>query len=405
MRPASIRTGTIELACAGVSARAGIRADATAAAPNDEPMNARRDSFMLGSLDWRAAVTLRGVSQIVGFGPLRPFARARRLARMKVRRIGIIGYEGAQALDIAGPADVFSLANDAVARKPAPYEVVLLGVKKGPIPTESGVAFHAGATLARSGLLDTIVVPGGREMRERSELRATLARWLRENAPRARRVASVCTGIYALADSGLLDGRNATTHWRFARDLQEHRPRINVNPDAIFVKDGKYYTSAGITAGIDLCLAFIEEDFGRDVAMQVAREMVVYLRRSGGQLQYSQPLLLQVRAKDRFDDIAQWMRGHLNDDLTIEAIAEHANLSPRHFTRKFKFAFGITPAEFVEELRLDEARWLLVNGDDAVEKVANDVGYSNDDTFRRAFTRRFGVVPSDYRHRFGGAPA
>jgi transcriptional regulator GlxA family with amidase domain len=321
---------------------------------------------------------------------------------MKVRRIGIVGYPGVQALDVAGPADAFSLTNVILARKPAPYEVVLLAAKKGPIATESGLAFYAHATLARCGLIDTIIVPGGRAIRVHSELRNTIARWLRNNAPRARRVASVCTGIYALADSGLLDGRGATTHWRYARDLQQRRPRLNVNADAIFVKDGKYYTSAGITAGIDLCLAFIEEDFGREIAMQVAREMVVYLRRSGGQLQYSQPLLLQVEAKDRFDDIGQWIRGHLNEDLTVEAIAERTNLSPRHFARKFKSAFGITPADFVEELRLDEARWLLVNAGDAVEKVAKDVGYPNDETFRRAFTRRFGVVPSDYRGRFGG---
>ncbi|HET6275970.1 MAG TPA: GlxA family transcriptional regulator [Candidatus Cybelea sp.] len=322
---------------------------------------------------------------------------------MKVRRIGIVGYDGVQALDIAGPADSFSLANTVVARKTPPYEVVLLAATKGPLSTESGIAFYAQATLGRCGLLDTIILPGGGAVREHHELRGALARWLRANARRARRVASVCTGTYALADSGLLDGRRATTHWRYAHDLQEHRPRVNVDADAIFVKDGKYYTSAGITAGIDLCLAFIEEDLGRDVAMAVAREMVVYLRRSGGQLQYSAPLLLQVKGKDRFDDVAQWIRGHLNDDLSVEAIAEQASLSPRHFTRKFKAAFGITPADFVEELRLDEARWLLVNAADPVEQVAKDVGYANDETFRRAFVRRFGVVPSDYRSRFGGA--
>ena len=238
---------------------------------------------------------------------------------MKSRRIGIIGFDGVQALDVAGPADVFGLANDVLARKPAAYEVVLLGVKKGPIVTQTGILLYANATLAQSGLLDTIIVPGGAGLRLHPEVRSSLVRWLQANALRMRRVASVCTGVYALADSGLLDGRSATTHWRYARDLQERRPRVKVDADAIFIKDGKYYTSAGITAGIDLCLAFIEEDFGRELAMNVAREMVVYLRRSGGQLQYSAPLLLQVQAKDRFDDIAQWIRGHLNEDLTLEA--------------------------------------------------------------------------------------
>jgi transcriptional regulator GlxA family with amidase domain len=324
---------------------------------------------------------------------------------MKLRRIGIIGYDGVQALDVAGPADVFSIANTAIAAKAPRYEVLLLAAKKGPIATESGIRFHADVTLSRCGLLDTVIIPGGRALRQDTPARHELTRWLREAAPRARRVASVCTGIYALANSGLLDGRAATTHWRFAGDVQARWKGVKMNADAIFVRDGKYYTSAGITAGIDLCLNFIEEDFGRDLAMRVAREMVVYLKRSGGQLQYSQPLLVQTQAKGRFDEVAQWIRGHLSEDLTVEAMAERVNLSPRHFTRKFRTTFGITPADFVEELRLDEARWLLVNADDVLENVASDVGYSNGDTFRRAFERRFGVAPTEYRKRFGGAPS
>jgi transcriptional regulator GlxA family with amidase domain len=149
----------------------------------------------------------------------------------------------------------------------------------------------------------------------------------------------------------------------------------------------------------------VEEDFGNELALEVARELVVYLKRSGGQLQYSQPLLLQTRAKQRFGDIAAWIRGHLDEELTVEALAERAHLSPRHFNRKFKDVFGLTPGDFVEEIRLDEARWLLANGGDAVERVATDVGYSSGDTFRRAFERRFGVGPLEYRRRFGTASA
>jgi transcriptional regulator GlxA family with amidase domain len=321
---------------------------------------------------------------------------------MKVRRIGIVGFDGVQALDIAGPADAFTIANSLVAAKAPPYEVVLVGAKKGPIAAESGISLYAGTTLSRCGLLDTIIIPGGRTLRLAPGVRTELARWVRDNATRARRVASVCTGIYVLAESGLLEERAATTHWRFAADVQERWNRVKMNADAIFIKDGKYYTSAGVTAGIDLCLGFIEEDFGKEIAMRVAREMVVYLKRSGGQLQYSQPLHLQTEATSRFDDIVQWVRGNLSEDLTVEAIAERANLSPRHFTRKFLASFGITPADFVEELRLDEARWLLVNAGDSIDKVADDVGYASDDTFRRAFERRFGVVPTEYRKRFGG---
>lgn len=310
-----------------------------------------------------------------------------------------------QALDATGPADVFATANSRLNRKTAPYEVVLLSARKGPIGTESGLSLYTDATMSRPGLLDTIIIPGGYALREQPNVRAAIADWLRKNATRARRVASVCTGIYALAESGLLDGRVATTHWRFASDVQERWKKIRVDADAIFLNDGKYYTSAGITAGIDLCLALVEEDFGNEVALDVAREMVVYLKRSGGQLQYSQPLLLQTRAKKRFGDIASWIRGHLDEELTVEALAEHAHLSPRHFNRKFKAVFGLTPADFVEELRLDEARWLLANADGSMESVAGDIGYRSDDSFRRAFERRFGVGPNEYRRRFSSASA
>ncbi len=324
---------------------------------------------------------------------------------MKTRRIGIIGYDGLQGLDVAGPADVFATANSRIGRKTAPYEMVLLAARKGPIATESGLSLYTDTTLSQRGLLDTIIIPGGRALREQPKVRAAVAGWLREHANRARRVASVCTGIYALAESGLLDGRAAATHWRFASDVQEHWKKIRVNADAIFVKDGKYYTSAGVTAGIDLCLALVEEDFGNEIALEVARELVVYLKRSGGQLQYSQPLLLQTRAKKRFGDIASWIRGHLDEELTVEALAERANLSTRHFNRKFRAVFGLTPADFVEELRLDEARWLLANADGSIENVAGEIGYRSDDTFRRAFERRFGVGPSEYRRRFSPANA
>ena len=320
---------------------------------------------------------------------------------MKTRRIGIVGYDGVQALDVIGPADTFAAANAEAGGKVPPYDVVLVGVRKGRVRTESGLSLFAEETLAESGLFDTIVVPGGRGIRVDPKVRETVSRWLRANAGKARRVASVCTGIYALADAGLLDGRFATTHWRYASDVRDTWKKVSMNADAIFVKDGKYYTSAGITAGIDLCLSFVEEDCGQEVALKVARELVVYLKRSGGQLQYSQPLLLQTQAKEHFGDIAGWIRGHLADDLTIEAIAERLNLSPRHFTRKFKQLLGVTPADFVEELRLDEARWLLVNARDPIAKVAENVGYSSDDTFRRAFERRFGVAPTEYRSRFG----
>jgi transcriptional regulator GlxA family with amidase domain len=319
---------------------------------------------------------------------------------MKVRRIAIVAYDGVQTLDVVGPADVFASANSLVNRDPAPYEVTLLGTRHGPIASESGVRFYADATLNDGGLFDTVIVPGGRGVRLETNTRARIAKFVTAQAQTARRIASVCTGIYALADTGLLDGRTVTTHWKFANDVQQRWPKLRVNADAIFLSDGKFHTSAGVTAGIDLSLSFVEEDFGSELALAVARDIVVYLKRSGGQRQYSQPLHAQVDAKTRFGDLVEWIRGNLQSDLTLEAMAERVELSPRHFARKFKATFGLTPADFVQELRLDEARWLLVNGEDSISHLADTVGYTNDDTFRRAFERHYGIAPLEYRRRF-----
>jgi transcriptional regulator GlxA family with amidase domain len=319
---------------------------------------------------------------------------------MKVRRIGIAVYDAVETLDVAGPADVFSSANQLLGKEPGPYEVVVIGARRGRVLSESGVSLHADATFNENATFDTIVVPGGKGLRLHPKTRSPVSNFLLAHAKRARRIASVCTGIYGLADTGLLDGRNVTTHWRFAADVQRLWPKLHVDADAIYIKDGKFYTSAGVTAGIDLSLSFVEEDFGSELALAVAREIVVYLKRSGGQLQYSQPLLAQTNAKQRFGNLVEWMRSNLHGDLTLEALAERIHVSPRHFARKFKAALGLTPSDFVEGLRLDEARWLLVNGDDPVNELAQTVGYKGDDTFRRAFERRFGVAPAEYRRRF-----
>lgn len=319
---------------------------------------------------------------------------------MKVRRIAIVVYDAVEALDVAGPADVFSAANALLPREPAPYEIVVAGSRRGRVVAESGVSFYADTTLSDDLSFDTIIVPGGKGLRLNAKTRTLVKSFLLARAQRTRRIASVCTGIYALAETGLLDGRPVTTHWRYADDVQRRWPKLEMNSDAIFINDGKFYTSAGVTAGIDLALSFVEEDFGSELALGVAREIVVYLKRSGGQLQYSQPLLAQTNAKKHFGDLTEWIRGNLHSDLTLEALAEHVNLSPRHFARKFKAALGLTPADFVEELRLDEARWLLVNGDDPISDLAQTVGYRGDDTFRRAFERRYGIAPAEYRRRF-----
>src|SRR6185503_12115529 len=232
--------------------------------------------------------------------------------------------------------------------------------------------------------LDTLIVPGGSGLRA-GGLAERVAKWVSGRATNIRRIASVCTGIYGLAPTGLLDGRDVATHWGFADDVQRRFPKLRVDRDALFHKADRFYTSAGISAGIDLALAMIEEDLGPEAALAVAREMVVYLKRSGGQNQYSEPLRFQVESSDRFADIAAWIPTHLRADLSVEALAQRACLSVRQFSRAFKDRFQVTPAVFVEEARLTEACRRLAARRSSVEAVARSVGYASDDAFRRAF--------------------
>lgn len=252
----------------------------------------------------------------------------------KRRRIAVVGYDAAQALDVTGALDVFAAANGLVSG-PAPYDLMIGGLEAGAFRTESGVRMIVDRSLDAALPLDTVIIPGGCGLRNDARLRRRLADWLRAHA-RIRRVASVCTGIYPLAESGLLDGRRATTHWRFADDVKRRWPNIRVCPDAIFIKDGNLYTSAGITAGIDLALALVEEDLGNATALSVARELVVYLKRDGGQRQYSEPLRFQMRAGSLFRGLGTWMLTNLENGLTTERLAEHVGLSERHFRRRFR---------------------------------------------------------------------
>ncbi|HXZ28521.1 MAG TPA: helix-turn-helix domain-containing protein [Terriglobales bacterium] len=321
---------------------------------------------------------------------------------MTMRRVGMIGFEGLTALDLVGPSEAFANAyvEDAGGKPQRAYEIVVLGLTRQCFTAaDSGLVFRPHTTLERAPELDTLVVPGGPGLREPAT-QAQVAGWLKQRAGRIRRVASVCTGLYGVAAAGLLDGRRATTHWAHAADAQRRFPRVRLEPDALYIKDGKFYSSAGITAGIDLALTLIEEDLGPRAALAVARELVVYLKRPGGQEQFSEPLRFQTQSADRFADLAAWVAGHLRQDLSVEALAARACLCPRHFTRRFKKALGTTPADFVERLRLDEARRRLSAHGETIEEVADSVGFHSGDAFRRAFERRFGVTPSGYRERF-----
>ena len=311
-------------------------------------------------------------------------------------RIGILGYDDIQALDLVGPAEAFAAARTDGALA---YEIVIIGLYGRKFVSETGIRFYADTTIERAGRLDTLIIPGGRAMRfDPSQRKA--AEWIARRASGIRRIASVCTGAYALAAKGLLDGRRVTTHWRFVKDFAGRFPTLRVESDALYIKDGKFYTSAGITAGLDLSLALIEEDQGPSQALAVARELVVFLKRPGGQDQFSEPLEFQARSVDRFADLTAWIAGHLNADISVRKMAERTFLSPRQFTRVFKEEFGVSPAAFVEEMRMSEACRRLSERRVAVDAVASSLGYNSDDVFRRAFARRFGVSPGIYRSRF-----
>lgn len=320
--------------------------------------------------------------------------RGRRAPGAPVRQIGFVGFRHAVALDIVGPMEAFSMASDM--EEGPRYRCLVLGLNRRPFVTGSGLVIRPDCALDDAPALDTVVIPGGSGLRD-AKIAGRLVSWLRASARGIRRVASVCTGIYALAPTGLLDGRRATTHWRFAEDVVRRFPKLTVDADAIFVRDGPFYTSAGVTAGMDLALALIEEDHGARLAIRVAREMVVHHKRAGGQQQYSEPLRYQAEHRDRLGELASWLMSNLSSDLSVETLAERACLSSRHFSRRFKEAFLTTPADFVERARLDEARRRLAMAGPSLSQVGVSVGFESADAFRRAFTRRFGLTPGAYR--------
>ncbi|HSU24470.1 MAG TPA: helix-turn-helix domain-containing protein [Pyrinomonadaceae bacterium] len=317
-------------------------------------------------------------------------------------RIGFLGYEGMMALDLVGPFDAFSSAftEGANGELEPCYEPVIIGLTRRPFASENGIVFRPHKTIANAPSLDTLIIPGGKGLRV-PETQSRVARWVGAQAENIRRIATVCTGAFGLAATGLLEGRKVTTHWRQAAELSTTFPQLNVDGNSLYLKDGKFYTCAGVTAGIDLSLALIQEDFGPRVALSVARELVVYLKRPGGQEQFSEPLKFQTKSLDRFAELGAFIQGHLTRDLSAEALAERTNLSPRHFARRFKSSFGTTPAAFVEDLRLREARERLTLQDQTVKSVAQSVGFKSDDAFRRAFERRYRIPPTVYRKQFG----
>lgn len=310
--------------------------------------------------------------------------------------VAVLGFDGVNALDLVGPLETLT---EARAHGGPDYRIEIVALSGLEFRSESGVIFRAGGKASLNAIYDTIIVPGGAGLREPRNLDAAAA-WCRKQALTARRVVSVCTGAYALAAAGLLDGRRVTTHWRFMTDLVRRHPAIRPESGALYVKDGPIYTSGGITAGMDLALALIEEDCNSRTALAVARELVMFLKRPGGQTQFSEPLAMQMRAGDRLADLVVEMRSALKSDLRGEVLAAKAGMSPRHFSRVFTRKIGETPARHVESLRIAAARERLESSDDLIATIAADVGFASDDAFSRAFERRLGVRPEAYRQRF-----
>ncbi|HUA56529.1 MAG TPA: GlxA family transcriptional regulator [Candidatus Sulfotelmatobacter sp.] len=315
------------------------------------------------------------------------------------RHVVVLAVEDAQLLDVAGPWQVFAGAESL--ELPTGYALSLVSPKGGMVTTSSGIRIVTEAAAAVRGPIDTLIVAGGPGTRTALMDRALMA-CLRGWAKRARRTCSVCTGAFLLAEAGLLDGRRAATHWRACRELQERYPDVRVEPDPIFVRDGAIWTSAGVTAGIDLALALVEADLGHDAAMRVARGLVVFLKRPGGQSQFSAPLSAQAAADDGLDALHGWMAEHLDGDLRVERLAGRAGMSPRTFARVYAAKLGTTPAKTVERLRVEAARRALEDGGAPLKLIAHRCGFGDEERMRRAFVRRLGVSPSDYRARFAG---
>ncbi len=323
------------------------------------------------------------------------------------RRVVAVSIPGSDPLELVGPLEVLSAANyilrEAGSRPELGYDVEVVSSARGTLYAWPGLKLVAEKTYRSvKGPVDTLMVQAV-DPDERCLADKGLLQWLRRMAPKVRRMASICTGTYMLAEAGVLDGRRATTHWAWCENLGKRYPAVQIEPDPIYVRDGNVYTSAGATAGMDLTLAFVEEDFGRELALKVAQFMVVFLKRGGGQAQFSAQLSMQVADRDAIRDLQQWILGHLDADLSVEALAERVNMSPRNFARVFARETGMTPGRFVERWRLETARQRLEDSSLSVGQIARECGYGSDEAMRQAFVRNLKISPREYRSRFSAS--
>ena len=338
-------------------------------------------------------------------------AMSRRSSARTTRTVAVFAFPGVQALDVVGPLEVFGRTarwlREERGSSIGSYTALVVAPRRGPFPSSSGYSLVADRALSRlPPAIDTFLVAGGQGVRKLLRDREVHER-LRQVQRRVRRFGSVCTGALLLARAGLLDGRRATTHWQSCAQLAAEHPEVHVEPDRIFVRDGGVYTSAGVTAGMDLALAMVEEDHGREVALSVARELVLFVRRPGGQSQFSAQLSAQLAERDAIRDLQAFALEHPAADLSVPVLARRAAMSPRNFARVFAREVGATPARWVERVRIEAARRRIEEGRAGVDAVAEACGFGTREALRRAFRRQLGIAPRDYRQRFaaqGGAP-
>jgi transcriptional regulator GlxA family with amidase domain len=324
-------------------------------------------------------------------------------AKAKTMVVAILAMPGVQLLDVSGPLDVFAEANIQADR--TAYRLLVIGSGPGEIRCSSGVRLLADREIGDelTGQIDTLLIAGRPNAADEQAPPAVID-WLQRTAPRTRRFGSVCSGAFPLAAAGLLDGRRVTTHWAVARQLAQRYPLITVDEDAIHVRDGKVRTAAGVTAGLDLALALVEEDFGRDIAMRVASQLVMFFKRPGGQLQFSRKGGAIPQGRAALQEIQRWIAANPALDHSVAALAKRMELSPRHFARLFRNEIGVTPATWVETVRVEAARRLLEDGHEAPKQVAAHCGFADADVLRRAFARHLGVTPAEYRKRHSSMP-
>lgn len=323
-----------------------------------------------------------------------------------MKRVGFLLFDQLQLLDVSGPMDALDSANQHLARhggEPA-FELVTIALSRAAIKSESGLTLSADYALSQIDKLDWLIIPGGKGARELIDDEENLdcietMAWIKAIAQSAERIISICTGAYVLAESGLLDGKRCCSHWRFIDDLAQRFPAVNFEAEPLFIVEEQMCTSGGLTAGIDLTLHLIQQEMGKGAAQETARDLVMYLRRSGDQSQFATPLSVQSSDR-RLQRLQQWLINNLDKPITVQQMAEFVSMSERHFRRVFNEHMRLSPKDYLQQLKLEHARDLLISSSMQIEQIAQSIGITHADIFRRVFKKRFGLSPSEYRHRF-----